>query len=803
MAKCTTTTCSIDGKVNPIPPSGSVRVPGDDGQTCGTCQRRHALCKCRRRVDRSGRGFRSHGTAPDDSSSVPTKLPEPTPSVVVPSSATPQATKLPARVPTPQRMPELTTGTITGVSRPADVLRPANSSTPYRPSTTAYTPPPSPIKPAPEPPPFLNLPGPDAPPSSTVATPRINTVSSIPMVLPTPAPAPPPSRPPYCGDPRFSATELCVARQDGSMPPPLSDYCQRRLMELGSVANLRLDELCSGSVPPARGAPAATSAKASTVAPGGAPIDDLINCATAFLSLPTHDQARVIEDGRLGAYAFSQTVASDLHTGVASAANVWVDWLGRNFPSRSPEVLEFCEAVRGAAADYSAPAGAVSAVVMGDAPYSMQFASSRGRDGTLRAIPGSRSVMSAVPDLFAYQGTPWDATPLERCVASLRAVEPTALGAAVSRVTDLRSNDWLARMGEAMGRGDAIDPVTGAVSNAEAMRDALVSYLVNWHNRGGGTTTERAIRDLCAAAYGSSYAAAGEPDAAAVIDDRTARDLFVRLPPSAQSEVIRGIAFKGQPYAQSLAVALDRGLYTVDTYPVPWLLFAWMDNEFAPGSAQRTLFNYDTSLAARANGLLTGPAGDPPTTPAAPGAQGAAQMTGTPPPGFTPAQWQQLVATSPEVAARLLTEFQQRPSTFAQVSQTILQAADRVLQGIHQGAMDDLAAQRAQAEHRQAMAQIELQRQQALAQRAQATMGVDPNTGLSTTTPAPTPMPYVQQPAPPPAPAPAPDSNTGTSTVTYVAVGGLALALLGGAYVISGAGRHKHNGWRRAYARAA
>jgi hypothetical protein len=147
-----------------------------------------------------------------------------------------------------------------------------------------------------------------------------------------------------------------------------------------------------------------------------------------------------------------------------------------------------------------------------------------------------------------------------------------------------------------------------------------------------------------------------------------------------------------------------------------------------------------------------------------------------------------------------MSEYNARPSTFSQVSQTILQAADRVLQGVHQSAVDDLAAQRAAADHAQAMARIALERENARTERAMALAGITPALSTATTpatTPAVTPettvLPVTTATTPATTP-PAEESKTGT----YVAVGAVGLVLAAGAYGF----HHMHQKQKRNDARA-
>jgi hypothetical protein len=302
----------------------------------------------------------------------------------------------------------------------------------------------------------------------------------------------------------------------------------------------------------------------------------------------------------------------------------------------------------------------------------------------------------------------------------------------------------------------------------------------------------RIVLDTCRWLRGIGQTArpAGAPLVASgpVLNDTDARAIFASLSPGAQIAVLRGLAFRGDAYASSLANALAQGRVEVDGFPITTLLFAHVDRAYpARNDPRRILFAYSTGLAARSEGILVTPAGDPP--PATP-------ATTTPTPPIAPAeflaaaginadQWSQILARSPETAAQMWTEYQRRPSTFAQVSQLILQAADAVLRGLHQSATDQLAAQQAQYAHQQAMATAAVQQAQANANAAQQLLGLTAAQPTQQTVTA----PIVTQPAPTTAQAPSEPMSTGTK----VAIGGAAVAALGGLAYVATRPKRKSN----------
>lgn len=467
---------------------------------------------------------------------------------------------------------------------------------------------------------------PDAPRGETAST-RPTTVATVPVVL---GPFPPvtpstPARPSYCDNPAVANTELC--RQGA---PTLSDYCAQRLVALGSLDALRLDELCTAEVERATGtgipgtpvvapipsgpltivpapalvatAPAATvSAAASKVAPAGAPalsVDTIAQCMQQFLGFSPAQQRAVVLAGRFGNYGMARTIAVDLQNGVSDAAPTFVRWLNTSFQASDPAVMDFCDAVR--AVRHGAP------------------------------------------------------------------VAPA---------------------------GDPIDAGEGIIMQ------------------------------------GAPYAQSVPVDP--ILDEPTAWKLFWGMPVAAQADILAR-AFGRMSYPASLAVALRQGRVMLDGAPILSLFYTWAAR-LPPGAPERTLFRVDVQQMAERLGWQTRPAGDPPdmtfgederaAVDALARQQGAAPTEV--PPGFTPQSWAALQERNPEQAARLWQAWQSRPSTYAQVSQTILQAGDRVIQGIQAQNTADLARATLDAQHRQALAQIALQAEQARAQRAMAALPAD------------------------------------------------------------------------------
>lgn len=482
---------------------------------------------------------------------------------------------------------------------------------------------------------------------------------------------------------------------------------------------------------------AATPSIDAVKAAGALPSPD--DCYRTYLQLPPELQARIITTGTLGRYGFAQAVARDIRTGSTTAAKTGADWLFTTFPRNALPVAEFCAAV-----SYAGPAPA------------------------------------------GYAARP---SPLFVAPAQLYAGDP-----------------WMTR-------------ASGALAPPAAV--AVMQGPDGWSPRGF-------TPDL----FAFATAPAG---GFALIDDTTAQQVFALLSPAAQQEVLRS-AFAGEAYPSALADVLARGATHVDGIPVADLLIAHMGARYPEDSPRRVLFRLAVQDAQRA----TRPAGNvesrPGATTPAPGAVvrtatvqsggggankagGTAQTITAATPGtasstaasasgatseflaaagLNSAQWAAIMRDRPEVGAQLLREYQNRPNTFAQVAGTVLQAVNAIILGVHQGAVDDLAATNAAYAHQQALAQLALQRDQNAQQtaialaNAQAQQAAAAQQALAAAPAQPAPIVY-QQPAPQP-PAVTPPQPQGMGTGTMVAIGVGVLALVGGGAYLLTTRKRKSNG---------
>ena len=298
----------------------------------------------------------------------------------------------------------------------------------------------------------------------------------------------------------------------------------------------------------------------------------------------------------------------------------------------------------------------------------------------------------------------------------------------------------------------------------------------------------------------------------ALIDYPTARQVFATLSPAQQADVLRGTAFLGDAYAPALANALAL-TGTIDGESVPNLLAAHMERF---SGARRVLFQLAVQDAARtaATSVPAGlvhtinPAGTPPATtttrPATTTTRPATPTTPAPAApslpaeflqqsGLTGTQWAALLADHPDVATQLWHEYQSRPSTFATVASTSLQAIGVIITGVHQGRVDDLAASNAQYAHQQAMAQLAAARQQSADSAEIARLEAAARATQQTV------MQY--QTTPPPA-ATTPPAGL---TTTQLAVGGVSLAVVitAAVYMFTRSRRKRSGGRRRRGARSA
>lgn len=792
MSNCSTLTCSIDGKIDPRNPDGSPITPSGAVAPSGVGCRSEGGRSGR---SRSGRSIPSQPMLPmggqPTASSVPARQGDPTGSSVPIQQPSPEAPH--GMVPLARQTPELparSPGVVVGARQPQP------------PGLTGLDAIGVPVRPS------LIGSGPSSQ-GGVRSIPSLQMQPQLPQI---------PSRP---ADLRPS-------------PSPITNDLVRTPVTM----EVHLPEKPTVIGPGPDGG--SSMPQLSAVPPSGAVVSpDEMACLDAFDGLPSSDQARVFEDGHLGGYQFAQAVAHDLRNGFASSASKGVGWLLATFPSGSAELRDFCAAVRGVVGTHEAiaPSGAASRgdrSGRGFAPSGAPFATAV-KGGTLPflATPSALQVFKHPSDdtLAPPVGYREDAATAVACLDDLarrRILYPDvdhlvrailASGLFPSGQTDRRilgtespesaspfeglvllrsaAEQAVARRNVVVTQRSVADEMNrltdfiyrylraGLASRNASIRDAytrIVLDVCRWLRSSGQASEVGGARPAhkAVAPSGAPLVASGP-----VLNDTDARAIFASLSPGAQIAVLRGLAFRGDAYASSLANALAQGRVEVDGFPITTLLFAHVDRAYpARNDPRRILFAYSTGLAARSEGLLVTPAGDPPATPAA--------TTPTPPvapadflaaAGINADQWSQILARSPETAAQMWTEYQRRPSTFAQVSRLILDAADAVLRGLHQSATDQLAAQQAQYAHQQAMATAGVQQAQANANTAQQLLGL---TAAQPTTQTTT-VPFVAQPAPTQAP------SEPMSTGTKVAIGGAAVAALGGLAYVATRPKRKSN----------
>ena len=268
----------------------------------------------------------------------------------------------------------------------------------------------------------------------------------------------------------------------------------------------------------------------------------------------------------------------------------------------------------------------------------------------------------------------------------------------------------------------------------------------------------------------------GFAPAGAVMDHDGYLDVFVQLPAEAQANVLTSLAFgQGEvrdPYAHFLAGLLRRGELMFNGEAVTDLAVSHIKNfaNRAQAPSARGLIDLAIMQEGTAYGFVA-----PSNNGFAP-AGNAAPQANQPPPGFTPEQWGALLAQNPEVAARLWTEFQQRPSTFSQVSGSIMQAANVVLSQLNASRAAALEERRADFAHQQAMARIQIDRENAAAARL-AAQPQQPMMSISAPLEQPPAAPPVQQPpaAPPVQQPPADPASMSTGTMAAIGLGVVAV----------------------------
>ena len=257
----------------------------------------------------------------------------------------------------------------------------------------------------------------------------------------------------------------------------------------------------------------------------------------------------------------------------------------------------------------------------------------------------------------------------------------------------------------------------------------------------------------------------------AALDHDGYLDLFVQLPADAQANVLSSLAFgQGEvrdPYAHFLAGLLRRGELMFNGEPVAELAVSHIKNfaNRAQAPSARGLIDLAIMQEGTAYGFFA-----PSNNGFAPPGHAAPQAN-QPPPGFTPGQWGALLDRNPEVAARLWTEFQQRPSTFSQVSGSLLQAANVVLSQLNASRAAELEERRADFAHQQAMARIQIDRENAAAQR----LAVQPQQPPAPPVEQPPAPPVQQPPAPPVQQPPAPPASMSTGTMAALGLGVVAI----------------------------
>lgn len=262
--------------------------------------------------------------------------------------------------------------------------------------------------------------------------------------------------------------------------------------------------------------------------------------------------------------------------------------------------------------------------------------------------------------------------------------------------------------------------------------------------------------------------------------------LFLALPAQAQAAVLTSPAF-GQPgarddYAHFLANQLLGGAVSFNDVPIADLAVSHIKN-YAPrasASAVRALIDIAVLQEATSWGIVAPTEFAPSGNAAAP----TAANPGDPPPGFTAPQWLALINSNPEVAARLRTEHQQRPSTFAQVATGLMEAANIALTAVQRHQLNSLAAQRLAQSHASAMARLDMERQNTtasllLAQQAAAPPPAPPVPSAADALASMQAQLAITPPSAPPAPPPPQGMGTGTKVAI---VAGLGAAVAGGVW---------------------
>lgn len=672
-------------------------------------------------------------------------------------------------------------------------------------------------------------------PRVTVAS-NVGPVANIAAPLPaSPLPASPakslvPGSPEYCA--QFPETELC--RQGKIAPAPATStatpiYCgdpgaHPELCNPRPV-NAVTQPATPGEAIVSKAAPGAASAEA--VKASGAVRQTLEGCLVDFLNMtPERQIATIQSSGPLGTYTTSSEAIVGIRAGRQEAARAFADFL-RTFSEGSPEIVAFCAEVNLAIAPELNPAGFFTSArqlrerdpfrVIGapDGTTVVQY----GRDGL--SLPYGLVVSrggvaefwfrtNEPPTVYATAPTGETRTAFGAPNASIQwsQMAPVArtadrrgyyeVGSGDEKKTS-RPESYPARVSPITGiEAMPIDGYQKAPSTLKgAGRIEFPGFVVGgsadtvqWDARysipspmmpagyvGGcmtpaGQVMQNGSRFWQNSGFGQQIP--GFSPAGAAVDHDGFLDLFVQLPADAQAAVLTSPAFgQGEirePYAHFLAGLLRRGETMFNDVPVVDLAVSHIKNfaSRAQAPTARALIDVAIRQEATSRGFVApanngfAPAGDP------------APQANQPPPGFTSAQWGELLRTNPEVAQRMWTEYQQRPSTFSQVSGTILQGANLVLSQLNASRASSLEERRADYAHQQAMARIRIDSENAAAQR----LANQSQPQMTMTAPL-----TVQQPAPPPAPPAAPppaDQSAGRLSTSAMAAIGIGVVALGG-----------------------
>ena len=642
-----------------------------------------------------------------------------------------------------------------------------------------------------------------------------------------------PGSPEYCA--QFPETELC---RQGKAPPPPSPATPIYCGDPGAHPELCTERPVGAPAPKPSGAIGAHSQRLPFFAPSGAAMS-LEQCIIDFVNMTPGRQITTIQaSGPLATYATSSDAIVGIRNGRFGAADSFVNFM-RSFRSGSPEVAAFCAAVTNTIAPagkpgayqsgttsvfsvYGAPAGtAVFQAFHGGVVAPNGGAVSDGKVATIAFDPYrpvaiyARSPSGELRTAFgaANAAIYWSQmAPIDRRVAfysgsgdEKETVQST--GFQNSAVPSLGEKEMYAASQEgtfisptyaAKGfKGAGYVPQTGYHTPPFGSSPAWdARYSVPSPRLPAGQAQSGCISPPAGAVgqhsqrlpfYDRGIAPSGAIGAhsqrlpffapsGAAMDHDGYLDVFVQLPAEAQANVLTSLAFgQGEvrdPYAHFLAGLLRRGELMFNGEAVTDLAVSHIKNfaNRAQAPSARGLIDLAIMQEGTAYGFVA-----PSNNGFAP-AGNAAPQANQPPPGFTPEQWGALLAQNPEVAARLWTEFQQRPSTFSQVSGSIMQAANVVLSQLNASRAAALEERRADFAHQQAMARIQIDRENAAAARL-AAQPQQPMMSISAPLEQPPAAPPVQQPpaAPPVQQPPADPASMSTGTMAAIGLGVVAV----------------------------